>query len=494
MLALVAATAAPQLLQAQISHESLVATVAATGSAIASASAASGAPSTSPATSSTPPISRHDSDNIATPDLTRPDPTRLRATVEKLVSFGTRHSLSARDNPKRGIGAARTWASQEFRQISKQCGGCIAVEAISEHVTGPRAPDGVLIENILAIQRGTGSAGGEPAHIIILAAHIDSRASEPLDFTSDAPGANDNGSGSALVIEAARILSQHQHRATLIYALLSGEEQGLWGGHLLARYAQRKQWHVAAMLNNDIVGGTHGTNGMIVNDRVRIFSEGLRASEDLVAQRIRRRAGGEDDGPSRSLAKAARQIAASASDIGLDVLLVRRPDRLSRGGDHLPSLEAGYAAVRFSVGIEDYDHQHQNIRIENGRKYGDTVDEMDFDYLAKVTRLNIALAKRLANAPPAPRHVTITGAVSSDTTVAWDGQAGVKTGIAGYRIYWRRTDRDDWNKRDSRLAASNTSEIRLPNIIIDDHFFGVSALADDGSESLISFAVPKIRK
>lgn len=341
------------------------------------------------------------------------DPVRLKALVEKLVSFGTRHTLSSATDPKRGIGAARNWGAAEFERLSKACGGCLTVERVSDRFEGPRAPAGVIVENVMAIQRGS-----DPNRVVIIAGHIDSRVTDPMDFTSDAPGANDDGSGTALVLEAARLLSKDRHRATIVYALLSGEEQGLWGGKLLARHAKGKGWQVTAMLNNDIVGGTHGTDGTIVDNRVRVFSEGIRSSEDLAAQLARRGIGGEDDGPSRALAKAAIRAGEANPAIGLEVLAVRRPDRFRRGGDHTPSLEMGYPAVRFTVGIEDYDHQHQDLRTENGRKYGDTVDEMDFPYLARVTALNVALARELADAPAAPANVSIDGAVSSDTRSA----------------------------------------------------------------------------
>lgn len=409
-------------------------------------------------------------------------PTRLQADVEKLVSFGTRHTLSSATDPKRGIGAARTWGAAELARIGKDCGGCITVSRISQNFTGPRAPGGVVVENILGIQPGT----GDPNHVVIIAGHIDSRVSDPLDFTSDAPGANDNGSGSALVLEAARLLSRSKHRATIVYTLLSGEEQGLWGGQLLAKDAGQRGWTVLALLNNDIVGGTRGTNGAVVSDRVRIFSEGIRIAEDLPGQMARRAIGGEDDGPSRALAKAAREVA-GANPAALDVLLVRRPDRFRRGGDHLPALEAGLPAIRFSVGIEDYDHQHQDVRVEAGRKYGDTTDEMDFAYLARVTDLNVAVAMRLANAPPAPSGVVIDGAVSSDTTVRWQPVAGA----TGYRISWRRTDTDRWT--DSIDVGADATSHVLEDVVIDDHFFGVAALGSGGAASLVSFgglAVP----
>lgn len=406
------------------------------------------------------------------------DPARLKASVEKLVSFGTRHTLSSATDPKRGIGAARGWGADEFARISKACGGCLKVTRIADRFEGPRAPAGVTVENVLAIQKGT----GDPAHVIMIAGHIDSRVSDPMNFTDDAPGANDDASGTALVIEAARLLSKQKHRATIVYALLSGEEQGLWGGKLLARHAREQNWQVAALLNNDIVGGTHGTDGSIVDNRVRVFSEGIRASEDLAAQLARRGIGGEDDGPSRALAKAAIRAGERNPAIGLEVLAVRRPDRFRRGGDHLPSLELGYPAIRFTVGIEDYDHQHQDLRTEGDRKYGDTVDEMDFRYLARVTALNVALASELASAPPAPAIVSIDGAVSSNTMVKW---APVKD-AAAYRLYWRRADRTDWT--DSRVIPSSApTEIVLPGIIVDDNFFGVSAVSANGAESIITF-------
>lgn len=406
-----------------------------------------------------------------------PDPARLKALVEKLVSFGTRHTLSSTTDPKRGIGAARNWGASEFQRISKACGGCLTIERISDRFEGPRAPSGVIVQNVLAIQKGS-----DPDRVIMIAGHIDSRVSDPMNFTADAPGANDDGSGTALVLEAARLLSKDKHRATIVYALLSGEEQGLWGGKLLAAHAKEKGWQVTAMLNNDIVGGTRGTDGTVVADRVRVFSEGIRASEDLAAQLARRGIGGEDDGPSRALAKAAVRAAAANPAIGLDVLAVRRPDRFRRGGDHLPSLELGYPAIRFTVGLEDYDHQHQDLRTENGRKFGDTVDEMDFPYLARVTALNVALARELADAPAAPESVSIDGAVSSDTVVRW---SPVKD-AAAYRVHWRRADRNDWS--DSRVVPSDAAnELILPAIIVDDNFFGVSAISADGHESLVTF-------
>ena len=407
-----------------------------------------------------------------------PKPERLKADVEKLVSFGTRHTLSSATDPKRGIGAARSWAQSEFEKIAKACNGCLKTELLERNMSGPRIPNGVNIVDVLAIKPG--KMGWD--HVIIIAGHIDSRVSDVMDFTKDAPGANDDGSGSALVIEAARIMAQQpQTDATIMFALLSGEEQGLMGGRLLAETAKERGWKVSAMLNNDIVGGTVGTDGRKVDNVVRVFSEGIRASEDLAGQMARRNSGGEDDGPSRALMRYADKVAAKAyPDVTLDVFGVRRPDRFARGGDHLPSLELGFPAIRYTVGVENYNHQHQDLRTENGIAYGDTVDKMDFDYLAKVTALNVLTATALAEAPPAPASATLGGAVTSDTTVKWDAALGAQL----YRVYQRRADAQDW----TFVRDVTGTETVLEGLIVDDHFVGVSSVSETGAESTITFA------
>ena len=423
---------------------------------------------------------------LSTPAIAQtqaPDPARLKATVEQLVRFGTRHTLSSASDPKRGIGAARAWAAKEFAAIGKTCGGCLKVESVSERFTGPRVPNGADVVDVLAIQRGT----GDPSPVVIVAAHIDSRVSDVMDFTSDAPGANDNGSGSALVMEAARVLAGEKFDGTIVYALLSGEEQGLLGGKLLAKTAKARGWQVRAMLNNDIVGNTTGQNGRIVANRVRVFSEGIRSAEDAKAGMTRRGIGGEDDGPSRALAKAIDDIAEANPQIGLDVFAVRRPDRFGRGGDHTPLLEAGYPAVRFSVGIENYDRQHQDLRVEQGRDYGDTVKGMDFPYLAKVTALNVAALRTLARAPAAPAVVSLDGALSMDTRVFWDAVPGA----SAYKVYWRRADAQDW--ADSRVVTGATETV-LKDVVVDDHFIGVAAIGKDGAASIVTFGGMAPRK
>ena len=405
----------------------------------------------------------------------RPDPARLKADVEKLVSFGTRHTLSSATDPKRGIGAARRWFGAELKRIGKGCGGCIAVSDVQRVMNGPRIPQGVNIVDVLGTQ-----AGSEPDRVIIVQGHIDSRVTDVMNATADAPGANDDASGVALVLETARLLSNHKFKASIVYAALSGEEQGLFGGQLLAQTAKERGWHVVAVLNNDIVGNTLGQSGQRVADRVRVFSEGIRAADTLPEQLAVRGNGGEDDGPSRALAKAIGDVGRGIPG-GLEVMLVRRPDRFGRGGDHEPFLALGYPAVRFSVGVENYDQQHQDLRTENGIVYGDTVDRMDFPYLAKVTAINAATIARLAAAPAAPAQVTLNGALGFDTKVTWPAVPGA----TGYRLHWRRDDRSDWTDR-LDVAAPATSAV-LKGQIVDDTFVGVSALSADGTESLVTF-------
>jgi len=408
-----------------------------------------------------------------------PSPARLRADVAAMVAFGTRNTLSSATDPRRGIGAARNWAAARFEAIGKDCGGCITVERISRSFTGPRAPNGVIVENVLGIQKGR-----DPGRVVIIGAHIDSRGTDVLDTVKDAPGANDDASGVALVLEVARHLSKERFDATIVYSVFSGEEQGLWGGTLLAETAKARGWEVAAMLNNDIVGNSVGQNGIRVADRVRVFSEGIRASEDIKEQLARRGNGGEDDGPSRALAKTIDGIAAAIPG-GLDVFVDRRPDRFGRGGDHEPFLRLGYPAVRFSVGAENWTQQHQDLRREGGIDYGDTIDKMDFAYLAKVTAINIAAVRRLAAAPAAPKGVTIAGALSFDTEVRWQPVAGA----VRYRVYWRRTDAPRWTGMRETAATS----LSATNVLIDDHLFAVAAIGADGAESLPVLAGPAPR-
>lgn len=401
---------------------------------------------------------------------------RQRADIEKLVSFGTRHTLSSQTDPKRGIGAARRWAEGEFRRTGKACGNCLTIALPETMVSGTRIPTPVRLVDVIAIQRGT----ERPDEVVIVQGHLDSRVSDVMDATKDAPGANDDGSGVSLVLEAARVLSQRKFPTTIVYAVLSGEEQGLYGGKLLADYAQKQGWTVKAVLNNDIVGGSRGADGLVDDTHVRLFSEGPRADATDKTRADARRFGGENDSPGRNLS---RYIAGLAGD-DLAVRQVWRADRMGRGGDQLPYLDKGYPAVRFSVAVEDYDHQHQDLRTEGGVKFGDTIDEMDFPYLAKVTRINIAALAALAAAPmpPAPK---VEAALSTFTQLTW----GAVPGAQSYNVWQRRTDASEWETKPVRARLTTTSA-KLDGVRGDDWLFGVSAIGAGGAQSPIAAAVP----
>lgn len=399
----------------------------------------------------------------------------LRATIARLVGFGTRHTLSDTRSNRRGIGAARRWVESEFRSMGAACGGCLEIATPSETVTGNRVPTPTEVVDVLAIQRGT----SDPDRVIIISGHLDSRVSNVMDTRSDAPGANDDASGVAAVMEAARVLSRHRFPATLVYAALTGEEQGLYGGAILARYAREQGWRVEAVLNNDIVGNTEGQSGVRDNTHVRVFSEGTRAVETPQEANRRRYNGGEVDSPSRNLARFIDRLADQYL-LNLDVVMVYRTDRYGRGGDQVRMLEAGYPSVRVTEAQENYTRQHQDLRTENGVRYGDTIDGVDFPYLAQVARLNIVSMAALASAPAPPSGVEIAGGVSPNTTIRW----APSEGAAGYRVWWRSTTEPQW--RYSRWAG-DVREITLPGVIIDDWFFGVSAVSADGYESPVVF-------
>ena len=401
------------------------------------------------------------------------DAARMKATVEKLVSFGTRHTLSSQTDPKRGIGAAVRWAEAEMKALGLQ------TLQTCDTVTGRRVPTPTKVCNAVAIQRGT----ERPNDVVIITGHIDSRVTDVMDFTKDAPGANDDGSGTAAVIEAARVLSKRKFAGTIVYAALSGEEQGLLGGKILADYAKAQGWNVVANLNNDIIGNSCGSDRVCNDKVVRLFSEGPRwqGREDLAASQ--RSLGGENDSPSRNLSRFLDSLADRLPGIGLDVRQIWRNDRFGRGGDHTEFLNLGYPAIRFSVAVEDYDHQHQDLRTEKGIKFGDTVDEMDFAYLAKVTRLNVAALAALASAPPPPEP-TVEGAVSTDTTLKWSAVPSA----AHYVVRWRRTDANQWQQA-ARLPATATGHV-IKGIRVDDWLFGVASVSKDGHESPVASAVP----
>ncbi|MCX9146242.1 M28 family peptidase [Erythrobacter sp. WG] len=423
----------------------------------------------------------HPADNVSA--------ERLEQDVETLVSFGTRHTLSSQTDPKRGIGAAVDWGLAEFKRIGAKCGGCLEVLPVGETITGPRVPTPTLVRNAVAIQRGS----ERPNEVVIVQGHIDSRVTDVMDAVSDAPGANDDGSGTALVLEAARVLSGQEYPTTIIYALLSGEEQGLHGGQILASWAERQGFTVKAVLNNDIVGNSCGSDGYCEPKLVRVFSEGPRADLTDRLRAAATRFGGENDTPSRNLSRWVAGLAEKHPD-GLQVRQIWRTDRMGRGGDQVPFLQKGYPAIRFSVGVEDYDHQHQDVRTENGVFYGDTIEEMDFAYLAGVTKLNVRALDALARAPMPPR-VSVDAAVRVDTALTWQTVAA-----ESYKIHIRRPDEPYW-RADNRTESWNGSSMEEIagagagelGVVIplrgDDWIFGVSACAGAWC-SPVSSAVP----
>jgi Zn-dependent M28 family amino/carboxypeptidase len=401
---------------------------------------------------------------------------QLKHTIETLVSFGTRHTLSSQTDPKRGIGAALSWTKGQFESFG------LPTIRPCETFTGSRIPNPTAVCDMVAIQRGT----ERPNDVVIITGHIDSRVTDVMNFTSDAPGANDDGSGTAAVIEAARVLSKHKFPGTIVYAALSGEEQGLYGAKLLANYAKAQGWNVVTDINNDIIGNTCSSDGMCDSTHARVLSEGPRSQgqEGLAAKT--HSLGGENDAPSRNISRFLDSLA-DRLKIGLDLRQIWRTDRFGRGGDHIPFLELGYPAARLNVAIENYNWQHQDLRTENGIKYGDTIDHVDFPYLAKMTKLNVAALAAIASAPPPPEP-KVEGAVSTDTTITW----APVPGASAYMIRWRRMDANQWQES-RRVPASQCAaecKIVLPHIRVDDWIFGVASLSKDGFESPVASAVP----
>jgi hypothetical protein len=406
---------------------------------------------------------------------------RIGSDIQTLVDFGTRHTLSETESETRGIGAARRWIFDEFERISADCGGCLDVIYVSDTISGEtRIPEPTEVVSVLAIQRGT----IDPDRYVMMAGDIDSRVTDPLDGTSDSPGANDNASGVAGVMEAARVLSQREFAGSIIYAALSGEEQGLFGGQIVAAHALEQGWRIKAVLNNDMIGNITGIDGVTDNAAARIFSEGTRALETPEEALLRRFRGGEVDSPSRNLARLIDRVADEYIP-NLDTMLVYRLDRFRRGGHHRPFNEVGIPGVRIMEVHEHYDRQHQDLRNDDGRHYGDTIEFVDFDYAAKLTSLNAAALAMMAGAPPFPVNVESEGAVSPDTTLRWSAPDGEPaTNLAGYRVYWRYTDESQWQF--SRYVG-NVTEYTLENVVIDNYYFGVASVAQDGSESPVVF-------
>lgn len=408
---------------------------------------------------------------------------RLRNDVKKLADFGTRHTLSDTLSETRGIGAARRWIKSEFDKISSNCNDCLEVfyqKDLVEKGINQRIVKDVMVVNVVAIQRGT----KYPNRYIIMSGDIDSRVSDPTDYTTDSPGANDNATGMAGAMEASRVLSQYKFENSIVYVGLSGEEQGLFGGQGLAKYAKENEWEIIGVLNNDMIGNITGVDGVVDNRTFRIFSEPITTDitdpKTLARQaRSRRFYGGEVDGISRQLARYVHKTTKTYMP-EMNPMMVYRLDRFGRGGHHRPFNDQGFAGIRIMEAHENYTQQHQDIRTENGINYGDTFEHVNFPYCKKLTAVNAITMASLASAPPSPKEVGIGGVVEASAKFKWNKVEGAK----GYKIYWRDTTSPTW---DNSRYVGDISEFTLEGIVIDNYFFGISAVGENGHESLVVF-------
>ena len=409
---------------------------------------------------------------------------RIENDITTLVNFGTRNTFSDTISNTRGIGAARRWIKQEFESISKNCNACLNVFYQKDFVTkdgNNRVPHDAWVVNVVAIQKGT----KYPNRYIIMSGDIDSRASDTMDFTTDAPGANDNASGMAGTMEAARVLSKYKFENSIVYVGLSGEEQGLFGGAGLAVYAKEKGWEIIGILNNDMIGNIEGVDGVIDNRTFRIFSEPVPPTETERERTLRRFYGGEVDGISRQLARYIHKNVKTYMP-EMNPMMVYRLDRFGRGGHHRPFNDLGFAGIRIMEAHENYTQQHQDIREENGIKYGDVLEHVNFNYAKKLTAVNAINLASIASAPPSPKKVAIGGIVEADVKFKWEKVDGA----VGYKIYWRDTTSPTW---DYSRYVGDVSEFTLDGIVIDNFFFGIASVGANGFESIITFPNDIIR-
>lgn len=405
---------------------------------------------------------------------------RIEKDIRKLVSFGTRHTMSETDSDTRGIGAARRWIKSEFEKISEDCGGCLEVsmQRTLELPNGRRITKATEIVNVLAVKKGT----KYPNRYVIMSGDIDSRVSDPNNFTDDSPGANDNASGMAGVIEAARVLSKYDFESSVMLVGLSGEEQGLYGGKHLAAKALEEGWDIVGVLNNDMIGNIEGVDGVIDNRTFRIFSEPTNPKDNEIKVRARRFYGGELDGNSRQLARYVYTMTKTYMP-EMNPMMIYRLDRFGRGGHHRPFCDQGFAGVRIMEAHENYNRQHQDVRVEDGIAYGDVIEGVNFDYAKKLTAVNAITLAALASAPPQPQNVKIGGVVEPSTTLYWDKMD--EPDLAGYKIYFRATTSPTWDSY--RMVGPNVTSCTLEGIVIDNYFFGVASVDKKGNESLVVF-------
>ena len=404
---------------------------------------------------------------------------RIKKDVKMLASFGTRHTLSDTLSEKRGIGAARRWIKSTFNKISKECDDCLEISYQKNYFSKNkrRLVNDVWINNVVAIQRGS----KYPNRYIIMSGDIDSRVSDPNDFSSDSPGANDNASGMAGVLEASRVLSKYTFENSIVYLGLSGEEQGLYGGMGLAEYAKENNWEIIGVLNNDMIGNIEGIDGIIDNYSFRIFSEPTPANESEKSRKRRRFYGGEVDGNSRQLARYIHKQVKKFMP-KLNPMMIYRLDRFGRGGHHRPFNDLGYPGVRIMEAHENYNRQHQDLRTEEGIKYGDVIEGVNFNYAKNITAVNAINLASLGWSTPEPKNVKIGGIVEPSTKLKWD--ISTDKNIIGYKIYWRKTTSPFWEN--SKLVG-NVNNYKLNGIVIDNYLFGVSSISEKGYESVIVF-------
>ncbi|HEX2489029.1 MAG TPA: M28 family metallopeptidase [Blastocatellia bacterium] len=413
----------------------------------------------------------------------------IEAIMRKLVRFGTRHTLSSQDDPARGIGAAWRWIKEEMDRYSRESGGRLIVTT-DEFIQQPtqRVAQATKVVNVVATLPGSQPESKD--RIYVVSGHYDSCVCSQgmTDATSDAPGASDDASGTAVVMEMARVMSKHQFDATLVFLAVAGEEQGLLGAAHWAEEAKVKNLNVAAMFTNDIVGNTAGGNGVKDNARIRVFSEGVPTTETEAEARVRQLNGGENDGPSRQLARYIKEAAERYLN-NFEVTLVFRRDRYGRGGDHNAFLQRGYPAVRFTEPNEDFTRQHQRVREEDGVKYGDVIEMVDFPYIAQVARVNAAAMASMALAPASPSDVSFKSSRQEyNTTLTWKPNA--EPDVSGYRVVWRETYQPFWQRG---VDVGNVAEYVMKGLSKDDYFFAVQAIDKDGNASAPSFPKPPPR-
>lgn len=403
---------------------------------------------------------------------------RLENDITMLANFGTRNTFSDTISNTRGIGAARRWIKNEFDGISRNCNNCLKVFYQKDLVLAEgnrRVPMDTWVVNVVAIQKSKTASN----RYIIMSGDIDSRNSDGSDYTKDAPGANDNASGMAGAIEAARVLSKYNFDANIVYLGLSGEEQGLFGGAGFAQYAKEKGWDIIGVLNNDMIGNIKGVDGVVSNVDFRIFSEPTPANETEKARKARRLYGGEVDGISRQLARYIHKTTKKYMP-EMNPMMIYRLDRFGRGGHHRPFNDLGFAGIRIMEAHENYTQQHQDIRTEDGIEYGDRLKFVNFDYAKKLTAVNAINMASLAWAPAPPAEVSIGGIVEPAAKFKWTKSKNA----VGYKIYWRDTTSPTW---DHSRYVGDVNEFTLDGIVIDNFFFGIAAVGKDGHESVVTF-------